>query len=354
MRQVLSLPSAAAMPPTATATRSASDFEPLVLLQVVREIAELSEADEPPTVSTRLWDRTRPLSNRFPDAPAARRIAEHLGLPWRKVVELAFIGGRGQATALGHALNEKEGNWLTPEYCDYILSLVARRLNVPTLTPGQYRSERNAMLDAQCRRVRRPGQLRLPTEEQVAAIAGSWDQALAHAGLRARAGSAGQRSRSQPAAIIDVLDRCYEAHGTEATAADSEVFARANGIPYPRRERGKPWVEYVREWKERRRAESLPVPDAPPPKAQRPDYSADVGAARPGERRAKKRWDDLDEVADWVMSYLKTLGRRERSTQRGYVGWARGQEGAPSSSAFDKHGGWAAVRAEAQRRMRAR
>ena len=58
------------------------------------------------------------LEDRYADAPAARRIREHLGLPWPEVRELAPIAGRGRSSALGHALDERQGDWLTPEYSD--------------------------------------------------------------------------------------------------------------------------------------------------------------------------------------------------------------------------------------------
>src|SRR3954463_8681951 len=92
------------------------------------------------------------------------------------------------------------------------------------------------------------GQLRLPTDDQLLAVAGSWDRALAHAGLRARHARGGHRARVGPVPIVEVLDRCYEHHGTEPTFGELERFARANGIPFPRRKR--PWKDYLDEWKE--------------------------------------------------------------------------------------------------------
>ena len=324
-----------------------------MLLQAVREVAEFADPVDGAGISTRGWDDARALSARFADAPPARRIAEHLGLPWAKVRELAFMPPRGRHIGLGHALNERQGNWLTEEYSDFILALIARRLAVRTLTPGQYRAERVSMLATDRGRHTHGGQLRLPTEEQIAALAGTWDRALAHAGLRARAGLGGHRARVGPAAIIDVLDRCYEHQGTEPNSNEIEDFARANGIPYPRRERGKPWSAHVSEWKDRRRARGLAVPDGPPPKTQRPDYSVDVGAGVSGERRSKDAWDDLDEVVDWVARYLRQLQRGQRSGQRAYDDWARRQDGAPWSAAFNRHGhgGWVAVRRAAQQRL---
>jgi hypothetical protein len=198
----------------------------------------------------------------------------------------------------------------------------------------------------------RTGQLRLPAEDQIAALAGSWDRALAHAGLRARQGLGGHRARVGPASIVDVLDRCFEHHQTEPTAGELETFARANGIPFPRRQRGRPWSDYVREWKDGRREQGLAVPEGPPPKRQRPNYGQDLGAARPGERRGRKKWDDLDEVAGWVARYVDELPRGQGPGQRNYDAWARRTEGAPWSSNFNQHGGWEAVLARAREMRR--
>ncbi len=128
--------------------RPASAFEPLVLLSAVREIAEFAGAPKPEDVSTRSWDRSRPLSEQFADVPAARRICEHLELTWAQVLRLAFLDDHARGRALGLALNEQFPEWLTSEYADFILRLVARRLGVDTLTPAEYRAETQRMLSA--------------------------------------------------------------------------------------------------------------------------------------------------------------------------------------------------------------
>jgi hypothetical protein len=73
------------------------------------------------------------------------------------------------------------------------------------------------------------------------------------------------------------------------------------------------------------------------------DYSVDVGAALPAERRGRKTWEDLDEVAEWVARYLAERASSTRPGQRNYDVWARQTGGAPWSLAFRQHGGWAAA-----------
>jgi hypothetical protein len=292
----------------------------------------------------------RELNVRFAAAPAARRICEHLRLPWQKVRELAFMTGHGQRVALGHALGDAAADWLTEEYCRYALKLIACRQSVATLTPGQYRAGRQALVGASHGR-RKARRIPLPTAEQIETIAGSWDEAVANSGLAPRHGLGGQLARVGPVPIVEVLDRCYEHHRTEPTLGELVLFARANRVPFPRKERGRPFSSYVNEWKGWRAARGLDVPDGPPPKCERPDYSCNVGAAVPGETRAKSAWADHNEVVAWVARYVAELQARDRASQRAYDAWARQQDGAPWASVLERHGGWLAVREEAWQRL---
>ncbi|MBV8945847.1 MAG: hypothetical protein JOZ95_10525 [Solirubrobacterales bacterium] len=339
------------MSATGTAHRRASEFEPLALLHVVRDVARSSPAEDPRRVSTRTWDGARELGERFTDVPAARRICEHLRLPWEKIRELAFMDGHAQRIALGHALGDEQANWLTTEYSCFALRLIARRLGAATVTPGQYRAVRQATLGSGRGRRSIARRVLIPTAEQIQTLAGGWDEALAQAGLAPRHGLGGHHARVGPVPIVEVLDRCYEHHGTEPTLGELVLFARANGIPFPRKERGRPYRSYVKEWKDRRSARGLDTPDGPPPKCERPDYTVDVGAALPGESRAKSAWADRKEVVAWVTRYLDELKARDCASQRAYAAWARQQDGAPWASVLARHGGWVAVREEAWQRL---
>lgn len=322
----------------------------MALLKIVRQVAEFSPADDPRRISTRSWDTARQLRERFANTPAARRICEHLHLSWEKVRELAFATGHGQRVALGHALGGEQADWLTEEYSNFVLKLIARRLGASTLTPGQYRAECEVMLRTGCSPRRRNEHLPFLTPEQIEAVAGTWGEALAGAGLAPRHGLGGHRAHVGPTPIIEVLDRCYEHHGTQPTLGELVLFARANDIPFPRKQRGRPYSSYVKDWKDARTERGLTVPDGPPPKSERPDYTRDLGAALPGERRAKSAWADHDEVVAWVAQYLVQLKARDRVSQRAYDAWARQQHGAPWASVLKRHGGWVAVREEAWQR----
>jgi len=333
---------------TTAAPRPASDFDPLMLLEAVEEVARTARPVDPDRVAQRPWDRARALSARYASAPPARRIAEYLGLSWSEVLRIALVPPGRRERALGTQLGEDIQKWLTLDYIAFALRLVGGRLGLTTLSPAQYRGERTRMLKQDAGRWRHGGHFRLPNDDQIRTVAGSWDRALRLATLGGLQGRGGNRARIQPGSIVEIIERCYEHHGTEPTTGDAELFAKANGIPFPRRERGRPWTDVLREWKDGRCAAGLPVPAGPPPKALRPDYSLDVGAAREGERRRHKTWDDPAELAQWVAQYLADLSRGARASKRGYDAWARAVVGAPWSSKFDKYGGWSAVLAAAR------
>jgi hypothetical protein len=329
--------------------RPASAYEPLHLLDVVREVAEASCSPAPQAVTRRAWDVAR--GDLGADAPSARRVAALLRLSWAKVLALAFMREPGRSIALGRALGKKQQDWLTPEYSGFVLRLVAHRLGRQTVSPREYMTERKALLASDNAHWLHGRRLILPNADQLRTAAGSWDAALRAAGLDDSHSAEYGRERKSPPSILDILDRCYEAYGTEPTVRDSEVFARANGIPYPRRERGRAWSSYVSEWKEQRRGKGLPVPNGPPLTDRRPDYAVDVGAGHADKRRMGHR-EDFDEAVSYVMRYLVQLSPGERATQRSYDAWAYGQEEAAYSSAFQRHhGGWSKVRDTAWARL---
>jgi hypothetical protein len=222
----------------------------------------------------------------------------------------------------------------------FALSSVAHRLGQDSISPSQYRAERAKMLAADRKRWLHGRQFLLPTDDQIKiALGGDWDAALALAGLADRAPHTGGG-----ASTLDLLERCYEGHGTQPSAEELRRFARASRIPF-QPDRTRSWSECVDAWKEARRARGLDVPTDLPPRGKRPDYGRNVGAARAGERR-RRDWSHIKDCVEIVMIYLSELGSR-RSSKRGYQDWAAGRDDAPSYSAFDAHGGWGRVRARA-------
>lgn len=325
--------------------------EPLMLLRGVREVAALARPAEPGSVSQRVFDAFRERSAAHAELPPARRIAERLGLPWREVVAVAHEPAARQNQLLAVKAREHAQDWLTAEHVAVVLQLVSGRLGADHVTTRAYRVERARLLAEDRARPRTGRWLLLPDDEQIIACAGSWEAALGFAGLKAtRDRDDGQKRPGAPA-LVDLMERFHEEHGFQPSARVLRAFARGNGVPYPS-ERAQRFGAAVAEWVASRRARGMPEPRIVRRIGGRgnraPDYSANVGAARPGERRRRK-WT-RESCAAAVARYLAQLGRGERSTERGYADWAAVQPrgGAPAIATIQEFGGWEAVRREAQ------
>ena len=329
-------------------------MESLLLLRTVREIAALANPAQPVAATQRAFDAARARSAKHAALPAARRITERLGLPWGEVLAVAHEPEERQGQLLGVKTRASPAaDWLTAEHVAVALLLVAQRLRDDSVTTRGYRVERARLLAEDSARWLHGHGLLLPDDEQVIAVAGSWDRALRLAGLKAVRERVDGRRPSGARTLVDLLERFHDAHGFQPSARDLRAFARGNGVPYPS-ERVQRFSAAVAEWAAARRARGLPEPRVMRRVGGRghraPNYSGDVGAALPGERRRGK-WTRESCVAA-VARYLAGLQSGERSTERGYADWAATQarDDAPVMSTIQALGGWEAMRREAQER----
>jgi hypothetical protein len=335
--------------------------EPLMLLKSVREIATLANPSEPETVTQRAFDAARTGSATHADLPAARRITERLGWPWSRVLTVAHEPEHQQV----HELRPKSPgaysqDWLTDEHVVAVLTIVAQRLSANTVSKSQYEAECEELLRVDHARWFHGRNLLLPTPRQIVFKAGSWDEALRKAGLELPHERAPRPREKRAPSFPDLMERFYDEYGVQPTLPDLQAFARGNGIPYPDSRRVK-FTDGRKEWRAQRRANGLPNPKVVRrrpgrrPGNSRPDYSRDVGAARPGERRLGEhrlsKWSRDDCIAS-VARYLEHVAG-SRSTQRGYTSWAAKQESAPVAATLRLHGGWETMRKLAQERLRA-
>ncbi len=326
-------------------------MEPLLLLNGVRCVAALANPTEPTATTQRAFDAAKALGsvNRG-RLPVARQIAAELRLPWRDVLALAHEPDARQAHALGlRGRQWSPEGWVTTERLTFALRLVAGRREAMTLTMGAYDAERDALLAADSRDWLHGCRLRLPNANAIRLTAGGWDAALRLAGL-----AAGARPPQEVKQVIlsrlDVMDRFYDHYREQPTKRALEAFTRGNRIPMSDENR-RPWSETIASWRQRRHERGLSEPPVTQRKGGRgvkaPDYSADVGAARQGDKPHRGKWRDEAECVAWVARYLAGLPARARSTQDDYRHWASQNPGAPSPSRFAQHGGWEAVRREA-------
>lgn len=325
-----------------------------MLLGGVREVAFLAKPTEPRQVGQRAFDAACEHSSAHGDLPPARRITERLGLSWHEVLSVAHEPETRQNQLLAVKARPSPADWITVEHVVTSVQLVARRLGADSLTTGEYRAERARLLGADGARPRSDRWLLLPDDAQVIASVGSWDRALILAGLLVTKDRRVSRSRPGTPTLVDLLERFHDAHGFQPSARDLRAFARGNNVPYPSG-RTQRFSAAVAEWVASRRARGLPEPRVVKRVGGRgkraPDYSRNVGAARPGERRRGK-WTRVS-CAAAVALYVAQLRRGERSTERGYADWVAVQPrgAAPAIATIQAFGGWEAVRREAQARL---
>ncbi len=325
-----------------------------MLLRGVRKVAALARPDEPGAVSQRAFDAAREHSSAHASLPPAKRIAERLGLPWREVVAVAHEPEARQNQLLAVKARGRAQDWLTAEYVCVVLQLVAGRLGVDSVTTRDYRVERARLLAEDRARPRNGRWLLLPDDEQIIACAGSWDAALRIAGLNETIDRRPAEGQLGAPTLVDLLERFHDEYGFRPSTRDLRAFARGNGVPYPS-ERTQRFGVAVAEWVASRRSRGLAQPRVVKRAGGRgnraPDYSRDVGAARPRERRRVK-WTRAA-CAAAVAQYLAQLRRDERSTERGYTDWAAAQPrgDAPAVATIQTFGGWEAVRRESQERL---
>jgi len=332
-------------------------WEPLMLLRGVREVAALVSPGEPLLATQRAFDAAREGSPAHADLPRARQVTECLGLSWREALAVAHEPEARQNQLLAVKARGSRADWVTEEHVVAVLQLVAHRLGADSLTTGEYRAERAKLLARERYRPSNDRWLLLPDDEQVIACAGSWDAALILAGLTTTRDRRASRDRPAAPTLVDLLERFHDEHGFQPSARDLRAFARGNGVPYPS-ERAQRFGAAVAEWVASRSARGEPEPRVVQRVGGRgkraPDYSGNVGAARPGERRREK-WTRTSSAAA-VARYLTQLRPGERSTQRGYADWAAAQPrgAAPAVATIQEFGGWEAVRREAQALLIAR
>lgn len=314
------------------------DLDAYALLAAVSDVVLLVDPVRPERVTQVQFDTAAGRDARFAQLPRAQQLTRILKQGWKDLVELSLRPQASRERSLVMRQRADNAGCLEHGQGEYALRLASLRLGgVASFGPKEYRLEREAILrevGADTASGFSEPHLLLPSEDQLLTLFGDWDSALVAAGLRPRDGVV-NTVQGRPPKIVDVLDRCFEAHGTEPRMKELALFAQANGIPFPRKERGRPFSDFVREWKERRTAAGLPVPAGVPPKRDRPDYSRDVGAREEGEARAKS-WE-LDECVTWLRRYLDDLTLGARPSTRGYDKWAESVDGAPWLSSLTRY-----------------
>jgi hypothetical protein len=325
-----------------------------MLLREVREVAAFANPTEPQAVSQRAFDRVRASSVAHADLPAARQIARELKLKWPEVLAVAHAPENKRANLLANKNNRDHAphGWLTDARIRYALQLVAGRLGVDALSRTAYSEERDVLLNEDARDWLHGRRLRLPDATAMVSARGDWPALLRIAGLK-------EYSPQKPAipqvivSRVEVMDRFYDHYEEQPSFYALNEFARGNKIPMSQ-EGGRKYSEAVAEWRQGRHDRGLPEPRVVEYKGQvkRPRFSADMGAAKPGEHLYRGKWGDEGLCVAWVAYYL-SLHKGKKTTSRTYEEWVRHNSGSPVPYKFRRHGGWNVVRRKAEEQLKA-
>jgi hypothetical protein len=327
-------------------TRFRSPYDTRALPDAVRAVALRCCPEAPQTVSQRDFDRARAEVPEHAQAPTARQICTRLGVSWQPLLAALFEPGRDIGKFVSHKQRATADQPLSEEHATAALRMIATRLGVPTLRPAQYDTARQELLAANRRRHRHGIALLLPTANQVERAAGTWDQALALAGLQTRGPAAGTGAHRSTVSYHEAIRRFLESQGAMPTFNELERFARAQEFPLPRTPAGGHKSALLHVQAEFHSAGRW-APDTFPPKHQRPAYDfTGVDVRQPGEQR--RVWSRTkDECIAGVIAYLDELPAGEKVSQKRYGAWAVGKPH-PAPSAFHRHGGWTRLLREAR------
>jgi hypothetical protein len=339
--------------------------EPRRLLQEVREVSKLADPLNPSTVTQRAFDAARSASSDYAHLPLARDIARQLRWSWGTVLETAHMSATTKAKRLG-ARDLKHQDWLTSDYIAYVLKLVARRLEKPTVTTHQYDAERKLMLAANKKNWLHGRQLRLPTAGQIVlftrvelygtrslgtSYVNTWDRALTLAGLEL-AENRNRKTTAQPLPAMELLERYYAQHGEQPTQRRFWKFAQENDLPYVMITAQQKWGEVIQAWKQQRETKGLPAPAPAQPTTTGEHSIALMRVPRRPRHNYTSRWKNHERCLDILIRYLEQLPAKEHATTNSYEVWATSQtDPAPSLPAFKQHGGWGTMLELAYKKM---
>lgn len=361
--------------------RASSEYRPEQLYGLVRVIAEEGKPEHPESISIREFDKAR-VATGHDEAPSAKAICERLvdsdgkTIGWPRIKEVAFDDAASLEHVERRRVAEPMATFISERSVYFALRLIAKRLDVKTLTPGEYEDERVKLIKEE--RQRDPGRALMahlvPTVGQIeqvsagddddddhqgAGSASAWDRALVIAELEPRAQlrderrQRGRREDSLP--LLEAIDLFVQFNDRLPSKQDINEFGEAADVQLEAIRR--PWREILKEAIKQRRARGLNEPTEFPkasggaggsqrkPKVKAPAAGSLRGVAR-RLRHGSSRYSRADLVAA-IQVYLEQLDGRRRPSQKNYGRYAA-TNGLPAPSNFNKHGGWSVLLAEAR------
>jgi hypothetical protein len=225
---------------------------------LVRKVALAASPEAPQTVSQRAFNAAR--SQVTEHCPEAAYLVKRLRCPWQELLSLAFSDERTSNQSL--LMRDREYTGSTASYIG-ALQLMARRLEVTTIRPGQYEEARQEMLKRRRGRPRQELLERLPAAGSIDVR--GWDEMLALAGLERRV----REVRYKGIPIPDAIERFLEVQGRLPSLRELERFGKERGLSLGRHKKILPHIEVLRS---RRTNEGRWTPPRLPRKSELPPW----------------------------------------------------------------------------------
>lgn len=322
------------------------------LFEAVAGTARYARSVEPELLTQAQFDKHRAAAG-FPDAPTAKVVAWRLrdragrSFPWRQLVSAALESERPDRVMIARTRSASDAALSVP-HLRSALTMVAGLREQHTLGPYDYEETRERLLAI----YRRRAKLHviddlLPTLGQIERIARNeaderddrepWDIALELAGLEPRPGR-----RASLSVVEALLLFAEETDGAFCSRKQLMLWARDRGLAVEWTG-GKPWQDYLRDARARRRSEGLVV--------RRKTALARDATAKPAEayeqlpRRRNAPTRPEETAVEAVTRYVESLTGKARPSRAGYLTWRRTNPNAPAPSGFV----WSDVLAEVQK-----
>jgi hypothetical protein len=299
------------------------------LLTIVREVSSHVDPGDPTGVTQRAWDVGRAVAG-HPDAPRAHAITERLGVPWRKLLQIAHGDRNDALRALGNAAADKGRKGLTLDRAATALRQAAMRLGKPGIDRSDYRRGRQQILTATRRGPARKTALRaLPDLTQIETVLGqhdmTWDDLLAFAGLELakRPENSGLDELSALRVFVEHVGRLPD------SATQMRNWARASGVSVK-----KPAPAAFKAAVAQVTAERAAAGEPPLTRAARGERIDPAPAAANGTRARKMDWDRPQIIAGLAKTIRILDGKQ--LTQRALKEIARDHPDIPSYSQVDR------------------
>lgn len=310
----------------------------------IATVLRAADSDEPQRVSTRAFDAARESAGQ-PSLPAAKNLAELLGMPWPAVKAVALDATRDEVRTYKSRHRRDPRPWRDADGAVLAVKRVAAALGEDRLAATTYDVFREDS-PAATREL-------LPTSAQIVKLCGSWNEALSQAGLAPSLG--GRKRTALP--VIEAIGLFVRSQGRLPRRKELERFSKDPRWAFSlQRVSEKSWQQWLNEF-ERWWVGELDrwMPQGSQSACALVPVDADDIAELPRVMRAPKGWWNRERVIECVIRYLKQHPGVRSLHQRDYGTWAREQSAAgiltAASSTLTKYGTLEELEREARDRM---